>query len=333
MGAKTERLMNLYIMLRALRRPATKADIRRALYADHPTTTQGDEAFEKAFERDKDELRELGVVVEVEALDSYFGDEVGYRITEQASALPELRFEADEAAVLDLAARVWEHATVARDAGGALQKIAAQGVDVDQQRLDVIAPRIRATEPSFDAFWEAVQRRQAVTFDYRPGNAGTPARRRLQPWGVVRWSGRWYVVGHDLDRDDSRVFRLSRVQGRVRPVGRAAAYDVPAGTDVRAIAATLEPRTEPVEASLLVRDGAGVLLRRRAHTVETDVTGPDELTPWDRIGVAGDAADLADQVLVHAGRVVVESPAGVRDAVIDRLQAVVAPPAETGEDA
>lgn len=324
MGAKSERLMNLYIMLRAQRRFWAKAEIRRALYADYPDSARGDEAFEKAFERDKDDLRDLGVVIEVGTQDAYFGDEPGYRVTEQATSLPELRFEADEAAVLDLAARVWEHATLARDTSGALQKLAAQGIDVDRERLDVIAPRIAVQEPSFDAFWDAVQKRQAVTFDYHRGGGGTAARRRLQPWGVVRYSGRWYVVGHDLDRDDSRVFRLSRVEGKVRPTGTSGAYDVPAGTDVRALAASLDPATEPVECSLLVRDGAGVLLRRRATRIEQDQAGPDEHTTWDRVVLEADAHELEDLVLEHADRVVVESPAGLRDAVVTRLRAAIA---------
>ena len=52
-----------------------------------------------------------------------------------------------------------------------------------------------------------------------PGARGRRARRtrRLQPWGVVCWRGRWYVVGHDLDRGAARCFRLSRIVGAVRP--------------------------------------------------------------------------------------------------------------------
>ena len=325
MGAKTERLMNLYILLRAQRRYWSKADIRRALYSDHADDARGDEAFEKAFERDKQDLRDLGVVIEVGSTDAYFDDEPGYRVTEQATSLPEIRFEADEAAVLDLAARVWEQSTLARDTSGAIQKLAALGIEVDRERLDVIAPRIRAEEPSFDAFWDAVGKRQAVTFDYRRPGEGATSRRRLQPWGVVRFSGRWYVVGHDVDRGESRVFRLSRVHGPVRASGQAAAYDVPEGTDVRSIAASLAPTGRPVEATLLVRDGAGVLFRRRALSVEEDQDGPDELTGWDRVVVEGDADELADQVLMHADRVVVESPDPLRETVVARLRAVAGP--------
>ena len=64
------------------------------------------------------------------------------------------------------------------------------------------------------------------------------------------------------------------------------------------------------------------MLRRRAHRVEEDQPGPDELTAWDRVVVQGDAEELADQVLMHADRVVVESPDSLRETVVRRLRAV-----------
>ncbi|KRF32340.1 helix-turn-helix transcriptional regulator [Nocardioides sp. Soil805] len=319
---KAERLLNLYIMLLAQTRFVSKQDIRRAHYADYPDTERGDEAFEKAFERDKDDLRELGVVIEVGSLDAFFDDEPGYRISTDTSALPEIRFEADEAAVLGIAARAWEQATLARRTTEAMRKLTAQGVEVDSARLDLVPPSLRAEEPAFDAFWDATQKRRVVTFDYkRPGEQ--PRKRRLQPWGVVRSSGRWYVVGHDVDRDAERVFRLSRVQGRVSGVGKAGAYDVPPGTDVSAIAANLAPRTPDVEATVLVRQRAGVGLRRRASRVEEDVAGPDEESGWDRLVITGPGSDLAGEVLTYGASVVVEAPEELRADVLARLQAIL----------
>jgi proteasome accessory factor B len=320
---KTERLLNLHIMLLVARRYVAKQDIRRALYPAHPDTPAGDEAFEKAFERDKDDLRDLGVVIEVGSLDPFFDDEVGYRIRPDESALPEIRFEADEAAVLGLAARAWEQATVAKSTTEALRKLAAQGVEVDESRLDAVAPRISADEPTFDAFWDATQKRRVVRFDYRRSGAAEAHRRELQPWGVVRSSGRWYVVGLDVDRREERVFRLSRVEGRVIVTGRSGAYAVPEGTDVRRVAQRLVPATSPVEAALLVRQRAGLGLRRQATRVEAAVAGPDGTRGWDRVTVTGDQSTLADEVLTYGDRVVVESPAALRDVVVARLAAVV----------
>jgi proteasome accessory factor B len=319
---KAERLLNLYIMLLAQTRFVSKQDIRRAHYGEYADNARGDEAFEKAFERDKEDLRELGVVIEVGSLDAFFDDEPGYRISTDTSALPEIRFEADEAAVLGIAARAWEQATLARRTTEAMRKLAAQGVELDATRLDLVPPSLRAEEPAFDALWDATQKRRAVTFDYkRPGEE--PHRRRLQPWGLVRSSGRWYVVGYDVDRADERVFRLSRVQGRVSAVGKAGAYDVPPGTDVSAIAADLARRTPHVEATVLVRQGAGVGLRRRAARVEEDVPGPDDESGWDRLVVTGPGSDLASEVLTYGPTVVVEAPEELRSEVLSRLRGIL----------
>ena len=59
----------------------------------------------------------------------------------------------------------------------------------------------------------AVRDGHAVRFTYRTGGRPTPEERRVEPWGVVSWHGRWYLVGLDLGRGQSRVFRLSRVLG------------------------------------------------------------------------------------------------------------------------
>ncbi len=323
MAEKSERLLNLYIMLLAQTRFAAKHDIRRALYGEYGDSAARDDAFEKAFERDKEDLRELGVVIEVGSLDNYFEDEQGYRISPDTSSLPEITFEADEAAVLGIAARAWEQHTLARATTQAMRKLAAQGVEVDTSRLDLVPPSLRAEEPAFDAFWEATQRRRVVSFDYqRPGEE--PARRQLRPWGVVRSAGRWYVVGFDVDRGAERVFRLSRVQGSVRTSGKAAAYVVPGGTDVKAIASRLVHRSLDIEATVLVRQRAGVALRRRASAIEEDVAGPDTSSAWDRLTIDGQLHDLSNAVLTLGANALVETPEDLRACVIDRLSAVIA---------
>ena len=69
---KSERLLKLLIMLLVQRRYVAKDKVRELLYPD-----SGDEAFERMFERDKDDLRALGVPIEVGQLDPYFDDEPG----------------------------------------------------------------------------------------------------------------------------------------------------------------------------------------------------------------------------------------------------------------
>jgi proteasome accessory factor B len=315
---KTERLLNLLIMLLVQRHFVSKGRIRSILYAD-----SSDDAFEKMFERDKDDLRSIGVPIEVGQMDAYFDDEPGYRVRPDEFQLPRIELAADEAAVIGLATRVWGHARLAEATTEAVRKLTAFGLPLDVSALDIVEPRLVAEEPSFDVFWEASQERTPVEFEYlRPGQA-EPATRHLQPWGVVRYSGRWYAVGFDTDRGEERVFRLSRVQGRARKSGRPASYDVPAGVDIRDVTRRLAPEPVAETVTVLVRGGAGHALRRSAARVETDVAGPDDATTWDRLTLERGGEALADELLSYGADVYVESPAALRETVIGRLAAVV----------
>jgi proteasome accessory factor B len=315
---KSERLLNLLIMLLVQRHYVAKGRIRSILYPD-----SSDEGFEKMFERDKEELRSLGVPIEVGNMDAYFDDEPGYRIRADELGLPDITLEADEAAVIGLATRVWEHQRLAEATTEAVRKLTALGVPLDVTNLDIAEPRLTADEPSFDVFWEATQERTPVEFEYRRSGQTQVATRHLQPWGVVRYSGRWYAVGLDTDRGEERVFRLSRVQGDARRASRPGSYDVPPGTDVRATARRLAPAPTTERAVVLVRTGAGLVLRRSADSIESDVTGPEALSGWDLLVVSRSGLGQADELLGYGDTVYVEEPAALRDTVIQRLRAVV----------
>jgi proteasome accessory factor B len=313
---KTERLLNLLIMLLVQRHFVSKERIRGILYPD-----ASDDAFEKMFERDKEELRSLGVPIEVGQMDAYFDDEPGYRVRADQFALPEISLEPDEASVVALATKVWEHARLAEATTDAVSKLSAAGLSLDLGALDIAQPRLSADEPAFDVFWEATVSRRPVTFDYRRPGYDAPLTRHLQPWGVVRFSGRWYAVGLDTDRGEERVFRLSRVVGPAKATGSPGSFEVPAGTDVREVARRLAPTAPSEEAVVLVRPGAGVVLRRVAASIESDVPGPDDATPWDRLRLPGGAQ--ADEILAFGPDVYVEAPASMRDEVVTRLRAAV----------
>ena len=126
---RTERLLNLVICLLAARRYVSKEQIRSVVpqYNDSGSV----EAFERMFERDKDDLREMGIPLETGSNDILFDDEIGYRIPRDAYALPEVSFDSQELAVLGLAARAWQQATLADAAARAVQKLEAAGIDVD----------------------------------------------------------------------------------------------------------------------------------------------------------------------------------------------------------
>ena len=207
-AAKSERLLNLVILLLVARNYTTKEQIRALM---EPYRESNDEAFDRMFERDKDDLRALGIPLEVGYVDKFFEDEQGYRIKRDAFELPEIDFTADEVAVLGLAARVWRHAGLAAATSDALVKLKAAGLSFDREQLDQVAPALAAEEPAFEAMWQATVHRTPVRFDYTRAGESEVRTRHLQPWGVVTAQGRWYVAGLDTDRGEPRMFRLSRI--------------------------------------------------------------------------------------------------------------------------
>ena len=317
---RTERLLNLVICLLATRRYVSREQIRRAV--PQYDASESDEAFERMFERDKDDLREMGIPLVTGSDDAWFDDEVGYRIPHDQYALPDLTFAADELAVLGLAARAWQQATLAEAASHALRKLEAGGAVVDRDALAVVEPRVAAAEPAFGTLYTAVRDRRPVAFDYRRAGGGTAERRSLQPWGVVSWHGRWYVVGHDTDRDATRVFRLSRVQGSVAFTGPAGSVLVPEPLDLRREVAMLAPQEAPQLGTVDVREGSAHPLRRRAEQAVPSPEPPAD-GPWTRLHVRyADAETLAAELCGYGAQAVAIEPPELRDAVVRRLRAV-----------
>ena len=277
-SARAERLVNLVLCLLSTRQFLTAERIRQIVpgYAD----ARGDEAFFRMFERDKAELRELGVPLETGRL-SGFDTVDGYRIARQDYELGEIDLEPDEAAAVALAARLWDTPELASPAHSALVKLRAAGVEVDEDQGRV-QPRVRATDPAFAPLLAAVRAGQVVTFEHQRGGVGGPVQRRtVEPWGVVSWRGRWYLVGHDRDRRAPRSFRVSRIIEPVKPVGPAGAFTVPDGVDLMdMVRVGVEPPPVSGTARVWVADGRAHGLRRLGTVVGTRThrgRGGDEL--------------------------------------------------------
>jgi proteasome accessory factor B len=313
---KTERLLSLVVCLLSARRYLTAAQIRDAV----PGYPESFDAFKRMFERDKDELRELGIPLET-GMNPGGEEEPGYRIPRQAYELPDIRLEPDEAAVLGLAARVWRRAELAGAAEGALLKLRAAGIDAEDMTQPGIEPRLQTGEAAFGPLWEAVRDRRPVTFGYLASGRSSAQQRQLEPWGVVNRRGRWYVVGQDRDRRAQRIFRLSRIAGSVAFTGPAGSVTVPPGTDVRGAVRDWDTGAPPPRTCLLrIRSDAGYGLRRHALSVRSDAE-----PGWDLVEVHfSESGWWSEQIASFGADVVVLEPADLRDAVIGRLKGVLA---------
>jgi len=323
--AKAERLLNLVIALVNSPRYRSALWIRDKVagYSDAPN----DDAFFRTFERDKQELRDLGIPLQTPPT-----GEDGYRIPPVDFALPALSFTPAEAAALALAGRLWETTALATAGSGALRKI-QDAVSGDEHATPEIAaptllqPRVRTGDPAFAPLYAAVRARRAVTFGYRKDPTAPPEPRQLQPWGLVSFRGRWYVIGYDEKRGERRTFRLSRITGQVKAVGRTGAVRPPAGVDLLAdVAASVERPADRV-ATVRIRSGRAAGLRRTALAAQEAADAPD----WDRVTLPlGHLWDTARRIAGHGPDVVVEEPADLVDATVRLLTGTQKTLAEIG---
>lgn len=323
--SKVERLVNLVIALLSTRGYITAEKIRSSVagYADSPSA----EAFSRMFERDKNELRDLGIPLEVGRV-SQLDPTEGYRINRDAYALPPVELTPDEAAAVAVATQLWESPELITATQGALLKLRAAGVEVDP--LDEGAPvaiaspagvpGLRGSEEILGILLSAIDSRQAVQFPHRPSRAEPFTTRTVEPWGVVTEKGRWYLVGHDRDRDATRTFRLSRIGAEVTPIGPAGAVTLPDDVDLRQIVArTVAETPTGTRATVWVADGRATALRRAGQSA-----GPRQLAGRDGEvieldAVAGDR--LARDIAGYGADAIVLEPQALRDEVLARLRA------------
>lgn len=161
-------------------------------------------AFRRAFERDKEDLRRLGIPIQVERTESIEGSIDGYRVSQSDYYLHDLGLEADEVIALSVALRLIRLEGVATD--DALWKLGGAAPDETANPGTLAAISMG---PAVTQFHEAITSRAVVTFGYRSEE------RTVEPWRLAFRRGQWYLSGYDTSRDDSRSFRLDRIDGAV----------------------------------------------------------------------------------------------------------------------
>ena len=278
---RAERLVNLVICLLSTRQFLTAERIRDAVpgYEGADGSRATDEAFKRMFERDKAELRELGIPLET-GRNSSFDAEDGYRIRRGAYELPPIEFDAAEAAAVGLAARLWQSATLGQAARSALIKLRAAGTEVSAADAPGAVPVLDASDPTLPVLLDAARTATVVQFDYLKSGAIEPETRTLEPWGVLSWRRRWYVAGFDRDRGEPRSFRLSRVVGAVETFGKPDAFERPEKVDLVEMVAGRGPGDDRLALVRVQGSGAGQLRRIAQSEVDGVLTISFVDTQW-----------------------------------------------------
>ncbi len=191
--SKVERILNVLAILLDTSRFLSRNEITAAV-SGYP---EGEAACRRAFERDKETLRAMGVPVLTQTQAD--GVEVGYRVRTQDYFLADLHLDDDESAALQLAV-----SAVALDAhagAGALLKLS--GASATETPLIAALPSV----PALAVIFDAIRQRAQLLFEYR----GTD--RVVEPWALRSARGRWYLIACDTAHGERRTFRADRITG------------------------------------------------------------------------------------------------------------------------
>lgn len=313
---RAERLLNLVFALMSSAQAVPRAVIRDQVpgYGE----AASDSAFERMFERDKDELRSMGIPVETVA--DEFGDVQGYRIARDSYAMEPLDLTLEERSAIVVAAQVWGHGQVGPLAGTAVRKLESMSADPRTWTpVDLTGEvQITTSDAALLPLVTAIRSGVIVTFDYQAPAAEQAGRRTVSPWRLTTREGRWMLTGYDHDRGAVRTFRVSRVRGSVTVTARPR-QDPVAGEEL-----TSDVDTTATRARVRVTPGGGAALRRVATPREAGWTS-DEFD----VEVASVSA-LVSLVCGAAGHVTVLEPDSAAAAVAEAWRAIVS--AHSGAD-
>src|SRR5438034_2145861 len=216
---KLIRQLSLVAFLMAERRPITARDVKSNVEG---YSEMSDEAFARRFYSDRAELLALGVPLRSQR-DEFTGEEL-YILRSEQYFLPKLELENEELAALQTALYLLEGKfAYAEPLRLALQNLAlgrpgfAEPPSDTALRVEVLDPDYSPEMPGRLAKLEgAISKQRTVKFEYWSISRDEVAERTLNPYALLPDNGLWYVVGYDLDREDIRTFRVSRIRGEIK---------------------------------------------------------------------------------------------------------------------
>lgn len=318
-----ERVFSLVLALVASPQGLTKSDLLSSVYgyAQRYDTSRPDPAIERQFERDKAQVRQLGIPIEtIDApLEPGNNQLTRYRISKQRLQLPEeVRFTAEELMLLRLASLAWSDGSMGEQSRWATMKLTSLGVHLDVRHLG-IAPRIGILEPAAPALQSAIDETRVVRFDYQLVGRSSPLERRLAPLRLHRAEGRWHLIAYDLEREAYRIFLLSRVASAVR-IERAT-FDSSLFEGVDAELTRLLQRGEWQRATVSVGRGSAAEARLEPRGVSSRPDGVIEDSTLLEFGTL-DLSALAAELAGYGEEVQVLAPYSLRADVAKILELV-----------
>ncbi|PKQ28534.1 MAG: hypothetical protein CVT63_02335 [Candidatus Anoxymicrobium japonicum] len=320
---KIERLINLTAYLLETRRPLSFDNLKETVYHGF---SSGDKSLKRMFERDRDELVDMGI--DVETVTGEWGDEVGYTISADKYYMPHIDLAGDERVALTMVSRLFlgSGTPFSVPAQLAMLKMAFQ-----QQQDEQKAPHVHWVETPGDGellgdILDALVRRKFVTFTYRALDSKTPLRRDVEPYGLFNRSGAWYFTGLCRLRGEIRCFKLERVMSGIQvntKNPKTPDFEVPDGFDIRKEIDWERPDAREAETRATVIFTSRLAFARDRGGFE--IAGEKRLRDG-RLEVAyvvADAEEFVEWVLGFGTDAVITSPDALKDIARERLEGVL----------
>ncbi|MFP3465382.1 helix-turn-helix transcriptional regulator [Leifsonia sp. SIMBA_070] len=325
-----ERLFSLVLALLATENGLTKSEILSTVqgYRQRYEPHGDNSSLERQFERDKDDIRELGVPLEtVESPEASGNNQLlRYRIPKGAYDLPaDVSFSPEELTLLGLAAAVWREGSLSGESRRALMKLRSLGVEADDPVVGY-APRLRVREAAFEPLSLALERHVIVQFPYLKPGESTSRQRTVAPLALVQHQGRWHLQGIDHGAQGSRTFLLSRIVGPVKLTSRSfdpEQYRVEGEAFAERALLELERIWESNVAEIEVTAGTDAATRLGKRYGDAVPMGADG-EPLRLTVNFSDINILADQLASFGPEVLVIAPQELREQVLQRLEATLA---------
>jgi proteasome accessory factor C len=233
---KLIRQLSLVAFLMAERRLLTARDVKSNVEG---YSEMSDEAFARRFYSDRAELTALGVPLQSQR-DEFTGEEL-YTLRSENYFLDRLDLDDDELAALQTALYYLEGKfAYAEPLRLALQNLALGRAGFSEPPTET-AERVRVSAPDYSPelagrlakLESAISKQRTVKFGYWSPRRARPGERTVNPYALRLDDGNWYVVGHDLNRDTTRTFKVSRIRGDIRfATRRERDFRIPADFDV-----------------------------------------------------------------------------------------------------
>ncbi len=230
MAKDTEKLirqLSLISFLMAQGRPVSALEIKREVegYSD-----MNDDAFARRFYADRAELESLGIQLGVEKPGEGFFEAELYSLPPENFYLDEIEFAAEELAALSTALLLLTDGgfAYAEPLRLALQQVAwghpnplSEGERAPVEMAMTASAGGRDLSQRLSKIETAISRRKTIEFTYFTMERGEEEKRKVDPYHLVFRGGQFYLIGHAHERDAVRVFRLSRIQGKVGYASKA----------------------------------------------------------------------------------------------------------------